>query len=281
MVAMSAAQLEADSGAASRSRRRQWLALFAIPVCMLFGYMLVRGWQRYQEHQAIGEVHLLADWDALKTVGSYEWLEKLTTVNDLASVSKRTSMSELGVGLVPKSNAERRAWIAKLSPTDRDRLSANLEDFNNFKQNRPAAELNKIIELGNRIYNSPNAEELLHVARSYAIFLSDMGVTDRAAHLDITDLEKRREELQRRVNRKLVEVYANDLPTDSPDKRTIAEWKVSMEVAVKSTSEEMFRESLQASMQFSNELDELMLQLSPETRDILGGWKTRACNTWP
>ncbi len=39
-----------------------------------------------------------------------------------------------------------------------------------------------------------------------------MSVTDRAMHLDIADLNKRMSELQRRVNRKLVEVHAHELP---------------------------------------------------------------------
>lgn len=273
MVAMSAAQIDGSSRFKGRGARLWLAAWLTLPLLMIVGgYLSVRAWYRYQERLAIQEVHLLADWDALKAVGSYEWLEKLTTVKDLHRVSKRTSTSELGVGVVPKTIAERRSWIAELSPTDRDRLSANLEDFKEFKQARPGAELNKIVELGNRIYANQDPESLLQVARSYAIFLSDMSVTDRATHLDITDLDTRVAELQRRVNRKLVEVYANDLPADSPDKRAVAEWKENMELEPAlfgSTVEETFQD-LQSRLQFSKQLDQLISTMTPEAQEIFG-----------
>ncbi len=238
---------------------------------MLTGYAGVRAMYRLAERQAIEEVHLIADWDTFKTVGSYEWLEKLTTVKDLQRVTKRTSSSELGVGVVPQSVSDRRTWIASLSPTDRDRLSANLEDFKQFQKNRPSSELKKIVELGNRIYSSPHPEELLQVARSYAIFLSDMNASDRATHLDITDLSARVAELQNRVNRKLVEVYASELPTEAADKLAVVEWKKEKEVELyPSTFEEAFGDALQARMQFGEDLDRLMQKLSPETQEILG-----------
>ncbi len=267
MVAMSAAELGDPIGPRSSGRRWRWAAWLLVPLLMLAGYAAVRGLYRYQERLAIQEVHLLADWDSLKSVGSYEWLEKLTTVQDLQRVSKRVSNSELGNGAVPRTIAERRKWIAELSPTDRDRLSANLEDFNQFKNTRPASELNKIIDLSNRIYESDDPEKLLQVARSYANFLSDMNVTERAMHLDITDLDQRMQELQRRVNRKLVEVYANELPPDAPDKLAVIEWKKYMEAAYGSSFEETFQDSLQAR---SEALDNLMESLSPEAREILG-----------
>ena len=274
MVAMSAAQIDGLSVLKGRSGRRWLIAWLIMPLLMLAGYISVRGWYRYEEHLAIAEVHLLADWDAFKTVGSYEWLERLTKVKDLQRVSKRTSTSELGVGVVPKTIGERRQWIAELGPTDRDRLSASLEDFKRYQQNHSRAELENITELGNRIYAAPDPEALLQVARSYSIFLSDMSVTERATHLDITDLDQRFEELQRRVNRKLVEVYANELPADSPDKRAVAEWKEKwkkeMEAESGSTFEEIFQNSLQAQLQYTDLLDELMKSLTPEAQEIIG-----------
>lgn len=266
MVAMSAVQFEGN--ARSKRASRWWLVgWLAMPLLVLVGYLSVRGWYRYEERLAIQEVHLLADWEALKAVGSYEWLEKLTTVKDLQRVSKRTSTSELGVGLVPKSIAERRSWIAELSPTDRDRLSANLEDFQQFRKTRPGSELNKIIDLSDRIYSSKDPEALLQIARSYAIFLSDMGVTDRATHLDLTDMNLRLTELQRRVNRKLVEVYFNELPADSPDKRAVADWK--------DVFEGTFEESFQDSQNRSQALDNLIENLTPEAQEILGRFTDR------
>ncbi len=149
------------------------------------------------------EVHLLADWDALKAVGSYEFW-KVMTVKDLQRVSKRSSTSEPRGRVVPDTIAERRNGLhSSARPIATDFFSANLEDFKQFKQARPVSELNKIIELGNRIYESPEAESLLHVARSYAVFLSDMSVDGSRDALDITDLDMRVAELQRRVNRKL------------------------------------------------------------------------------
>lgn len=273
MVAMSAAQLNGTVGLRSRVGRWWLAAWLAMPLMMLLGYMFVRGWYRYEERLAIGEVHLLADWDTLKAVGSSEWLEKLTNVKDLQRVSKRSSSSELGVGVVPDSIDQRRVWISRLGPTDRDRLSANLEDFKQFQSSRPAAELNKIIELGNGIYASGKAEALLQVARSYAVFLSDMSVTERAMHLDIDNLDKRAAELQRRVNRKLVEVHATELPADSPDRLAVAEWKKEMEKNIEaygSSFDDAFEDSLQARLQYSVELDKLMKSLTPETQEILG-----------
>ncbi len=75
-------------------------------------------------------------------------------VKDLQRVSKRASSSELGVGVVPKTIDERRQWSAGLGPTDRDRLSGQSGRLQAVRKIAARSELNRLIDLGNRIYAS-------------------------------------------------------------------------------------------------------------------------------
>ncbi|MCC6511697.1 MAG: hypothetical protein IT423_21535 [Pirellulaceae bacterium] len=276
MVAMSAAVLDATP-ATKRVQRRRWLApLLVLPMLFAIGYIATRGWQRWQERQAIEMLHVLADWDALEAVGSYEWFEKLREVKDLTRVARRTSNSELSIGVVPPTISERRAWIAELSPTDRDRLSANLDKFKQFKRPELAAQHAQIVELANRLYASSDPEGNLQIARSYAYFLSDMSINDRNSHRGEKDQTKRLDELKHRVNRKLVEVYANELTAESPDRLAVEQWKTQMKNIYRGSpldsveSDLQWRLALRESVIAEEDLDSLMDSLTPEAQEIVG-----------
>lgn len=224
MVAMSAAD-QAERKKDPLRNWRMWSAvLLIVPLMFGIGYAIVRSTQRIAERQALAVLPVLADWDALKWVERYDWLQKIHEVEHLDQVAKRSSSSssELGVGLVPDSLEERRAWIERLSSSrDRDRLSANLEEFN--KRTSPD-QRQRIITLAEQIYRGPDALRDLQAARSYAQFLSELGISDRVAHTSITDDDERLRDLTRRVNRKMVDVYAQELAPDSPDREAIRKW---------------------------------------------------------
>ncbi|MGN6543996.1 MAG: anti-sigma factor family protein [Aureliella sp.] len=221
MVAMSAAS-QAESKRDPLRNWRVWsLTLLVLPLMFAAGYAVVRSTQRLSERQALEVLPVLADWDALKLVERYDWLEKIRSVQDLDRVAKRSSSSGLGVGMVPESLEARRDWIEHLSDTGRDRLSANLEEFNN---RTTPAQRQRITALAAQIYSGPDPQADLQAARDYAQFLNELGISERTAHLAIQDDAARLDDLTRRVNRKMVDVYTQELPPDAPDREAIRNW---------------------------------------------------------
>jgi hypothetical protein len=220
MVAMSAASLSEEK-ASPRGRWRWAAALLALlPLMFGTGYALVRAAQRLSERQTLEIVHVLADWDALEDVGTYAWLQKIRQVDYLGRVAKRPASANPSSGLVPQSLSERRAWIEGLSATNRDRLSANLVKF---KRASPE-DRQRIIELARQIYEGPDPPGDLQAARDYSHFLSEMSISDRIAYKDQKDETQRLDDLTRRVNRRMVEVYTQELTPDSPDRQTVLKW---------------------------------------------------------
>ena len=273
MVAMNAASLS-DKQVDHRTRWRWAIAtLLILPLMFALGYAAVRASQRLAESQAIEQLHILADWDALKNVGSYEWLQQIRSVRDLDRVTKRLSSAGLGNGAVPITNSERRAWIQSLSGTSRDRLSANLVDF---KRASPA-DRERITQLAKQIYQGADPLGDLQAARDYSHFLSEMSVSDRANHLDQSDWTKRLDDLTRRVNRRLVEVYTQELTPDSPDRMAVAQWLEDMkakygEELPRGPQSDLMRRVIFDSYSVigDEDLDDLLQSLTPEAQEIIG-----------
>ena len=270
MVAMSAGPL---SNAKSETRRTWWwivAACVALPLLFTLGYAVVRRTQRLEEQRALEMLHVLADWDALKDVGSYEWLQQVRTVEYLGRVARRSSSLSLGNGIVPETISERRTWIQSLSATSRDRLSANLVEF---KRVAPA-ERQSIIKLADQIYAGTDPEGDLQAARDYSYFLNQMSVSDRAAHLDQKDVL---DDLRRRVNRRMVEVYAQELAPDSPDRIAVERWIEDMMEGIGTTQRsvvymDLMRRLYDPSESVIDEVDlnDLLASLTPEAQQIVG-----------
>lgn len=279
MVAMKAGPFSKNRIIKRLGWRLMAACLLAVPVMFALGYIGMRAYQRFTERHAIDDVHILADWDALKAVESFEWLQELRKVNYLVQVAKRPTSSELGVGIVPKSLNERRKWIQELDPSDRDRLSANLLAF----KHAPAGARQRIVDLAQRIHASPDAEANLQVARSYVYFLSEMSISDRTAHLDETnDHETRLNDLRRRVNRRLVDVYTENLTPESSDFVAVKRWiKQMQETYNGSLPHNSVLDDLDRRNTFGdsvideNDLDNLLQSLTPEAQTILGRLQTK------
>ena len=276
MVAMSAAS-QSDKKSDRRGRWR-WAAalLVMLPAMVGIGYAVVRTTQRLAERQALEVVHILADWEALKEVGSYEWLQKIRTVRDLDRVTKRSLTSGLGAGVVPDSISDRRAWIQKLSDTNRDRLSANLVAF----KRTPPAERQPIVDLAKQIYEGPDPLGDLQAARDYYHFVNEMSITDRANHRDQKDAAQRLDDLTWRVNRRMLAVYSQDLSPDSPDRQAVVRWIDEMKQQYGSalgrgvSSDLMKWLSGSTSVIGEEDLDNLLVSLSPEAQEYIGRIRT-------
>lgn len=276
MLAMSPSAVSDDP--AVRKRRRQlWISTLAlIPVLFVAGYGIARQAQRRAEKQAVAELHVLADWDVFHKVGSYDWLKQIRTVENLDRVAKRTS-SGLGNGKVPEGIEERKAWIQQLSNTDRDRLSANLDDFQlaDFRKRQ------SIIELADKIYKGSDPEGDLQAARDYASFVNELSIDDRTVHFDQTD---RLADLTQRVNRKMPEVYTQELSPDAPDRVAVRQWIKDMEAKYG----DLLPSSRSGPSVFlalngrdrgnsaigDEDLDSLLQSLAPEAQKIIGRLRT-------
>lgn len=273
MVAMSAASQAETKSDPLRSWRLWSVALLVLPLMFGGGYAIMRSTQRMSEQKALEVLPVLADWDALKWVERYEWLQKIRTVENLDRVARRSSTSGLGVGLVPTTLEQRHAWIQELGSTTRDRLSANLEEFN--KRTSPA-QRQRIVSLADQIYASPKPLEELQAARDYAQFLSELSISDRVAHLDIKDDGERLDDLARRVNRKMVDVYIQELAPDSPDREAIRKWIQEMQDQYGNSlprNSVLFdlgrRTAFGDSVIDDVDLDYLLESLSPEAQEII------------
>lgn len=275
MVAMKAASL--SDAQPDRQRRWRWAAavLALVPIMFGVGYAVVRAAQWQAERQALEVVHVLADWEALEYVGSYDWLQKIRSVPNLGRVAKRSANSGLENGLVPPTIAQREAWIETLSAPSRDRLSANLVAF---KRASPA-ERQRILELARQIYEGPDPLGDLQAARDYSHFLSEMSNSDRADHHDQKDEALRLDDLMRRVNRRMVEVYTQDLTPNSPDRQAVAMWINDMKDQYGSAlgrggvTADLMRGLMfpgSNSVISEDDLDNLLASLTPEAQEIIG-----------
>lgn len=278
MLAMSPSAV-ADDPVVRKRRWQFWItAAVLVPFFFMAGYAIVRQAQRTAEGRALAELHILADWDALHKVGNYEWLKQIRTVEDLDRVAKRSS-SGLGKGKVPESIAERKDWIQKLGSTDRDRLSANLDDF----QRADLRMRKSIVELAEKIYHGSDPEGDLQAARDYASFLNELSIDDRTVHFDQSD---RLADLTRRVNRKLPELYTQELPPDAPDRLAVRKWIKEMEVKYgtllprsRSGGPSVFQDlngryDRGDSVIDDEDLDDLLQSLEPEAQGIIGRLRT-------
>jgi hypothetical protein len=286
---------------------RRWLLRGAALVASFFiGYLAISSLQWSQERQALSNLPLLADWEALKRiieaeplpnrgaavsgvrgngssgsdargggVGPYEWLQMLLEVEGLAQVVIRTDTHGVGDGVVPDALGDRRTWIAELDRTARDRLSANYEAFTG--DTRPE-EQRAALELAQRIYRSPDRERLLEAARNYAVFLSEISSREREGLVDLP-ADERLEELQRRVNRKLVEVYCQTLP--DADRETVRQWIDDMEQKysglLRSLGDrsgvalDLSRRLFSGQSEISDvDLESLLMSLSDPAQEVLG-----------
>ncbi len=269
MVTMSAASF---SGGKSTARNNWPLiaSMIAIaPIMFVVGYMVYRASQKAVERRAIEVLPILADWEALKAVGSYEWLESIRSIKDLDRVVKRTNNSNLGSGIVPETLQERNQWIQSLNETGRDRLSANLDEF----KRTSAAERERIAALAKKIYEGPSPEADLQIARDYAAFLRDMSATERVA-LDDRDAADKLTDLTRRVSRKMVDVYTRELTSESPDREATRKWVRDMEAQYFLPPGGVARELSRrmgpdGSVIDDVDLEDLLNSLTPEAQSII------------
>ena len=282
MVALSRVALTPDKSGVRWMRLIWASALVLLPLAFIAGVLAVRQSQRMAERKALEDLHVLVDWDAFKAVGSYDWLEKVRGVKDLDRVVKRPANGvELASGLVPATLDERREWIGGLSGTSRDRLSANLEEFKRIE----ADDRQRIVELAKRIYQGPDPLGDLQAARDYAHFLADMSISDRVTHSEQQDDAQRLDDLTRRVNRKMVEVYTRELTADSPDRQAVQQWLEEMTElhgdtlprgGVMGVMADLARRSAFGDSVISEEeLDDLLASLSPEAQSIIGRLRSK------
>lgn len=274
MVALSASSI-AGKNVDQRGRWR-WtlLVLITIPLMFTLGYTWVRSSLRADERKAIEDIPVLADWHALKDVGTYAWLQQVRTVVDLDRVARRSSTAILAPGqLVPPTLVERREWIQSLSTTNRDRLSENLVEF---KRANPQ-DKQRVVDLAEQIYNGPDPMADMQAARDYAQFLSEMSITDRTAHRDQQDMTQRLDDLSRRVNRRMVEVYTQELHDESPDRIAVRQWMQEMENQYGSSlprgvRSDLMRRMFDASDSIIDEadLENLLQRLTPQAQEIIG-----------
>ncbi len=198
----------------------QWFAknigrvlVVAFPLFFVAGFAMSRAMQNRIEKQLLRDLPILVDWRSLSNVDSVEWLNVLIDQPDLTRAFEGEDLGLVGDGDVPAELSERRAWLSKLSDSDRGRLNVNLTEF---KQREPArqSELRKVIQA---IYENPAKKNgYLAAARAYELLLQEQSMTERAALYDLP-LEDRQRELGHLVSVKLSKLYAKSIPSSDAD----------------------------------------------------------------
>ena len=209
MVAVAAEEEIAQTSAAAPTKeRRRWLAvgvgalLAATVGFVAFGLVMPD-----QNDPLLRNLPVVANLDLYRSVGDVELLKKLASSDLFAATVTATapqsasptaaapaSAASTTVASVPNSIAERRTWIAKLTPDRKLELNRDLEKFDALSSDEKQA-LRGIDEYLQA--NPDQADQLTHLMQRYHDWLKSLTPPERADLSDTTTPEQHLAEIKK------------------------------------------------------------------------------------
>lgn len=212
-------------------RRLLMLALAAVAM-LLAGVASSRALTSYSTRKILANLPSIVDLPALKNIDSVEFLQALSSVDNLTSAAdNQVDRGRIGDGLVPHSIADRRHWVEQLKEDSRGRLESNLAEYSELTEQQQRT----MRAIADKIYADPDSSgKLLHVVRAYNAILERWGTKPRAM-LQEMSVPERIEAIRDRV---AVLRALNYVPTPQ-DRVVLREWLESV-IQNQDSSDQLF-----------------------------------------
>lgn len=203
-----------------------------------------------------------AEWDAEEDI---EWIAKLSEIKNLGNFDPPGKQRQIGKSFVPSNPSDRRAWCDSLNEQERALLLSNYQDFERL----PRGHQDNLIKLTQVVYDkSAQTKDTLDAIRAYSALLEEESSRKKREIKTMLPLEKRAAEVQRMVNLRMGQRYAETMPNE--DKAVIEKW-VEDQMYYLNDIVELYRElTLDSEMSVIKrwDLDPLIDQLSPQAKEL-------------
>ncbi|QDV24241.1 anti-sigma factor family protein [Aureliella helgolandensis] len=158
---------------------RSWISWLAVQrwrilglaclLALLAGASVSRSTANGERTAVLNNLHVLVEYYSLKNIPSPEFLEGLTSIDNLSQLGKPSSVALMVQSELPLQVEEREQWIEELDVKARGQLEARAKEFNAL----PPGERQRILAIADYILSQPErAAELFECARNYEILLS-------------------------------------------------------------------------------------------------------------
>lgn len=202
------------------------------------------------------------EWNSQEDI---EWIAKLREIKNLGNFDPPGKQRQIGKSFVPLNLSERRGWCDDLNEQERALLLSNFQDFEKLPRGHQA----NLIQLADVVYaEAEQSEDTLNAIRAYSALLEEESSRKKREIKTMLPLEMRAAEVQRMVNLRMGQRYAETMPNQ--DRAVIEKW-VDDQMYYLNDIVELYREltlDSEVSVIKTWDLEPLIDQLSPEARDL-------------
>ncbi len=200
----------------NRLRQFRWYALAIVSAAtVLVGVWISSSQNRSFQQSVVSDLFVLTHLRELESIDSQDWLDKLTTIDNLERVGLPL-YTDPNFPELPARGRDLKGWIEGLDINQKQSLQTSYRSFG--VADPPRQE--QLRKLAKRL-SDPGQTKLLNLVKAYYGILNKRADTVEAIQIaGETDLEKRKSEILQIVNRELAVSYS----LSDEEKSHIVDW---------------------------------------------------------